>query len=299
MFGAVDKVKKDIGVIRKGLLVAFLCGVGVFFCSCGLDETYELAEPTVRLNYSTYDTSDPLSWYCEFETAKQDSDLKEYLNYLGTGVYYKIYNNYSTLVSQRSSITSLNTSSNGSSAATRMIQTLGFQSLGTNPNLSWAVFVKEDFDSSSYVKFRLKSRPSADYSSGSMTAGSLAMIAKRAGDADDYAYVGYSGGEQSYTYTASSGTWSADFDTIRFVVPFRYDNSHSFDFFDDDDDDDDGNRDIEPENGDSDYYYSSSASAEDTYYVQLFAVSIARSGTYEMSYSLVLDLGAIPIIKGQ
>lgn len=285
---------KRTGVMKAGLLAVSLCGVGVF-CSCGLDEMYELDAPTTTYHYSTYDTSDPLSWYCDFRTVSQDSSLQDYVRYLGTGVYYKIYNSYSALISQRDSITSLNTTNNGSSAATRMIQTLGFQPLGTSPNLSLSVFVEEGYGSSTRVQFRLKSQASADVSSDSMVSGSLAMI--RSGDS----YIGYDNGSQrNYAYDEATDTWNGvDFSEVRFVIPYRYDNSHSFDFFDDNDDDDDGNRDVEPVDGDDDYYHSSSASADGTYYVQLFAVSIARSGTYEYSYSSVLDLGAIPIIRNQ
>ena len=298
---------KNIGtLIVHRLCIAFLWATGAFFCACGLDETFEINAPTQVHKYSTYDTADPLSWYCDFSTVSQPSNISDgsSLNYLGTGVYYKIYNNYSTLLSQRSSITSLNTSSNGSSAATRMIQTLTYQPLGTNPNLSWSVFVRESGTSSHRVRFRLKSAASASNESGSITSETplLAMIAQQSSDKINY--IGYASGEQYYTYDSATDTWTGSdsaiaFSDIRFVVPFRYDNAHSFDFFDDNDDDKDNNRDIEPVDGDSDYYYTSTASEDDTYYVQLFAVSIARSGTYEMTYSLVLDLGVIPIKKGQ
>ena len=69
-------------------------------------------------------------------------------------------------------------------------------------------------------------------------------------------------------------------------------------FFDDEETDSDTH--AEPAEGDADYYYNSTASASDTYYVQFFAVGVAfDSVNLKNAYSLVLDLGSVPVIKGR
>jgi hypothetical protein len=52
-------------------------------------------------------------------------------DYLGTAVYYKIYNNYSTMTSAASAITALNSSTTYSAAADKMIETYGYRELIT------------------------------------------------------------------------------------------------------------------------------------------------------------------------
>ena len=229
-----------------------------------------------------------------------DSDSNGEFQYLGTGIYYKIYNNTSSLESQRSSIVALNTTSNGSSAATRMIQTLGFQQLGTKPNMSWSPFIPSSAAGSHRIRFRLKNISSA-VTPASWSVETVALISKNY-NASQYCGVSASGGETSYTYDSATDTWSGGITLATqypssFVIPYRYDNERSFDFFDDNDDDD-NKYDVEPVNGDADYYYNSSSSASDTYYVQFFAVALGRdTSDYSMSYSLVLDLGSVPIAK--
>ena len=57
---------------------------------------------------------------------------------------------------------------------------------------------------------------------------------------------------------------------------------------------------VEPSESDGDYKHNDSASASDTYYVQFFAVGVAFDGSsLSNAYSLVLDLGSVPIIKNK
>ena len=88
-----------------------------------------------------YSGDDYLKWYASFrvnETDQPDS-------FSGTEIYYKIYNNSSDLISQRNSILLVNTSSNSTAAATRMIDTYQYQVLGahsfkTGKTVSQSVF---------------------------------------------------------------------------------------------------------------------------------------------------------------
>lgn len=244
-------MKTTAKTIKKNLffLTVFCC---LFFqISCGLEEVIVVEAPTVTYNDPLYSDSDYTNYYCSFltkESSQPDS-------FLGTEVYYKIYNNSSVLVSERNAITAVNTTSNGSSAATRMVETYTYQPLGMNPQNSDSIFLS---------------------SSGSDRRVYIRLVDN--GDGDDLvADIRISG--------TSTGK-----------IPYRYSNDKSFDFFDNDDSDSTDKIDVEPENGDLDYKHSSTASASNEYYVQLFAVGVAwDSSSLTRSYSLVLDLGSIPI----
>ncbi|MCR5725074.1 MAG: hypothetical protein K6G80_08320 [Treponema sp.] len=273
---------------------------GAFFVSCGLDVVYALDEPTQTYNLPTYQTENESDCFVDFRTVESSNGSDSFI-FLGTAIYYKIYNNYTTLQSQVSAITSADTSSNAG-AASKMITTYTYQPLGTNYAVTGDVFVAS---ASSDRRIRLRLKNINDTTASSYSSGTVALISH---NYDSKLYIGYKSGSQvTYTCTTSStdeevwtygGTEFTLSDTYpdEFVFPYRYDNTHSFDFFDNDDNDDD-NVDIEPKDGDSDYYMSSSFSEENKYYVQLFAVGVARDTTYTLSYSKVLNLGTIPIWK--
>lgn len=240
----------------------------LFLSACGLEEVISIEAPTVTNNNPLYSSDDYTTWYFSFvtrESGQPDS-------FIGTQVYYKIYNNVSKLGSDRSSITTVNYAENGTASATRMIETLSFQPLGTSVPTGNSVFV-ENAGSNRSVILRLKdyANRSAEYS-GTDRHIQDACVGIRSGT--EYVYETY--------------------------IPYRNGNSKSFDFFDEDDDDDSNERDVEPVEGDSDYYHSSSATEADTYYVQLFAVGTAWNvSTCSPVYSLVLDLGSVRIKKGE
>ena len=247
---------------KRSLFLLFCLG---FFCACGLDEVTYVSEPSVTSNSPLYSNSDYLTWYSDFTTAETDQSS----SFIGTNVYYKIYNNYSTLVSQRNSILAVNTASNSSSAATRMIESYTFQPLGTNRG-SDTVFVTNG-NSNRRIRIRLKT---------------------------------YKGNE-SYTgtdmYTRRACVIGGKFGTDGSFVPYRNGNSKSFDFFNDANNNvsDPTNTNVEGCIGDADYNHNSSASESNTYYVQMFAVGVVfDANTLANSYSLVLDLGSVPIRKG-
>lgn len=264
----------NAGVMRKNLLILLSCMIaGVFVSSCGLEEVVSVTEPAVTYNNPLYSNADRLSWYFNFKTS-EDSDEK----FIGTDVYYKIYNNYSTLTSEKSSILSVNTSTNSSAAATRMIDTYKYQPLGTSVPTEKTVFFPETGKS---VVLRLKDYTYAEkytvpagLSTMEPIYSSYACVGIKYADSAPYTYQGY--------------------------IPFRAGNQKSFDFFDDDNDNKGGARDVLPVDGDIDYKHSSSPSSPDTYYVQMFAVGVALiPETVSASYSLVLDLGSVPIRKGE
>lgn len=236
-------------------ILFFLMAVGCLFFggSCGLEEVVVVEEPTVTYNEPLYSNGDSTYFYCDFLT-KESGQLN---SFIGTEVYYKIYNNSSNLVSERSSILAVNSSSSSTSAAARMIDSYSYQPLGTNPQSSDSVLVPSTGNDR-----RVYFRP----------------VDNGIGD-DLVADIRISG--------ASIGR-----------IPYRYSNDKSFDFFDNDDNDDSDKVDVEPAEGDLDYKYNSSATDSEKYFIQFFAVGVAYDTTnLTRSYSLVLDLGSIPIIK--
>ncbi len=260
---------KDAGFMQKNLFLLILCiTAGIFVSSCGLEEVLSLDAPTVTQNNPLYSGDDPLYYYHAFYT----EEAKQPEEFIGTEVYYKIYNNYSSLNSQRSAILSVNTSSNSSAAATRMIETYTYQPLGTSENTGNVVFVP-----STGVNRRIIIRVK-NYQNG----------------------TGYSGDSDRYHFAACVRIADSLYEPY---IPYRTGNSKSFDFFDYDEDNKGGTRDVEPAEGDTDYYYNSSGFSDgydNTYFVQLFAVAKAwNTTTCAPSYSLVLDLGSVPIRKGE
>ena len=272
---------KTADTMRKICFAVLFCiGVGIFVFSCGMEVVYSISEPMVTYNNPLYSSSDPLTWYFSFKTAAE-SDNSD-LSFNGTDVYYRIYNNYSSLNSQRNAILSVNSESNGNAAATRMIDTYKFQQLGTSTQNDKAVFFEGH--NNSRVILRLK-----NYQNGiSSTSAGYEELMKNRYTLN--ACVGYYANSEASGYTYES------------YIPYRNSavGAKSFDFFDYDSDNTDGTRDVEPVSGDSDYEYSSTFSESDCYYVQLFAVSRAwNTNTVSPVYSLVLDLGSVPIRKGE
>ncbi len=245
-------MKETIGIFRKVvfLLIISFC---LFLFSCGLEEIIVVNEPSVTNHYPSYSSDDYTTYYCDFLTR----EIGQTDSFLGTEIYYKIYNNSSTLLSERSSIISVNSTTNGSASATRMVETYTYQPLGSNPQNSSSIFIPAT-GVDRRVYFRIVDN----------------------GDGDDLkADIRISG--------VSTGS-----------IPYRYSNDKSFDFYDNDDNDNTDKIDVEPVDGDLDYKNSSTASVSGEYYVQFFAVGVAwDSNSLTRSYSLVLDLGSIPVIK--
>ena len=269
------------GVMRKNLLTLFFCMIaGIFVSSCGLEEVITVTEPTVTHNNPLYSSSDPESWYFNFKTSGDDGD-----NFVGTGVYYKIYNNSSTLTSEKSSILSVNTSANSSAAATRMIETYKYQQLVGGASGD-AVMFSKDIGAVSVI-MRLK-----DYQHG---------LGQAPSQSDTTAYNNYIESKKNrYKWEACIGTLAGSEYSYYAVIPYRSGGNKTFDFFDYDENNKGGTRDVLPADGDEDYKHSASSSDSDAYFVQMFAVGIALDpNTTSPSYSLVLDLGSVPIRKGE
>ena len=243
--------------------VAFGAWSCLFFAACGLDQVYLLEPPIVKNNNVNPDTTEPNNWYVEFIT-NETGNAAYYPSrgnsfvFLGTEIYYKIYNNKDALQSQTRSIESVNSASYYSEAASRMITTYQYQQLDLQSGRIWFPFV-ECREKNTKVHIRL---------------------------------VSYQGNDIAPIYKA--GVLFDDDDQN--VVPYRNGSRKSFDFFRIDKEPF-NTTDVPPLKGDADYYHSNSDDGK--YYVQLYAVAVGRDSNYTPSYSRVLDLGAIPILKNQ
>ena len=242
--------------------VAFGAWSCLFFAACGLDQVYLLEPPIVRNNNVYVNTELPENWYVEFITneagnaAYYPSRGNSFV-FLGTEIYYKIYNNVDTLQSHKRSIESVNSASYYSESASRMITTYQYQPLDLQSGRIWFPFV-ECREKNTKVHIRL---------------------------------VSYQGKDTDPTYKA--GVWFDDDDQN--VVPYRNGNNRSFDFFNDANEQPPV-RNVPPNSGDNDFSPGTGGGAV-IYYVQLYAVAVGRDSNYTPSYSPVLDLGTIPIYK--
>lgn len=288
--------------VTRILFAGFLVFAEALFFSCGLEEIITVNQPGGTANDPLYTSEEYLNWYCSFFTSEGGQPD----SFVGTEVYYKIYNNSANLESQRNSIISVNTTSNGSAAATRMITTYSFQPLNVYPAVSGRTVFAPNTNRNARVTFRPKTRTGSEAYSGDSFESFRACIKYQnqlrgfVSGVSGLVYLYYDGGNWSYSgsYDERGGGYTAvDYSDITFLIPYRS-NNKSFDFFDELDTDSDEN--VEPEEGDDDYYHNSTASAEKTYYVQFFAVAVAfDTANLTNSYSLVVDLGSMPIIDDQ
>ncbi len=106
----------------------FLSAFSFSSIGCGLETVHTLNSPSSSIHTPAYnDGGDYSSHYFEFVTAPKPADPE--ITYLGTSVYYMIYSNSSVMVSRNATISSLNTASNYSAAAERIIS-FGYKKLG-------------------------------------------------------------------------------------------------------------------------------------------------------------------------
>ena len=102
-----------------------------FLSSCGLDVYYVMPSPVDDYQHQAqYSNTDFAENYFEFNTYETDFDNEGGLQFQGTEVYYKIYSNSSTMLSQVEALQSLASSdSSSTAAANRMITTNSYQPL--------------------------------------------------------------------------------------------------------------------------------------------------------------------------
>ena len=137
---------------KKYLLILLFAGCLILFNSgCGLDTFYVIDAPYVYHEplYSSIDHSES---YFEFSTVE---NRYEGIKFLGTEVYYKIYDSSSRLSSEYSNINAAATSENATNqSADRMIETYKYQPLRSSDNPGANILIPDTGDNRK-VRIRL------------------------------------------------------------------------------------------------------------------------------------------------
>ena len=237
--------------------------LSVFYFACGLDTFYYLEAPKTdghTTKYSTDGSGDRTNYYFSLLTNEEgdngtlaDTDF----NFTGTQVYYKIYNNYSTMTTAQSAIDTLNSSSDISAAATNIINTRKYQTLLLTPTTPNPLIKYSGSDR--YVYIRLNSIDDEDAYQAVVCTGSRTM--------SQY--------DESYC-------------TILGYPRRSFNSDYGFNFNDDDDDN------PVPTSDDEDASVGT-ASEDGVWYIDMWACSIGRDSSYSASYSKLLHLGSITI----
>ena len=235
------------------LAVCCLCLFG-----CGLEEYYVLEAPFRTYTTPNADTAYDGKYFDFVTNETENAAISPSFNFLGTAVYYKIYNRYESIGTVTSALSSANNSTEYSAAATLLINTYKYRELGTASGTTTPLIASTGADRRIYIRL-------TNYQTDSHY---LAKI-----------IVGYTGD------SSVAGTW----------IPRREGNRYSFDFGRDGDNDSASKT---LSSTDTDYNYSSSGFSSaypDTYFVDMYALSVGRDTTYTTYYSKVLHLGTVAI----
>ncbi len=147
---------------------SFIFLTGCFFIlntSCGLD-TFEVINTPIQTQIGPIfdgegDTQDFLGKQFSFTTNENNSNYLQ-VKFLGTGVYYKIYNNFYDMKSERSSLISLMESTeNSANSATKMIQSYSYQTLTVSDDKSNILIPNQN--KNQIINIRLSNYDSGDF----------------------------------------------------------------------------------------------------------------------------------------
>src|SRR5574344_1769827 len=128
---------KKAGLLRERKNITILSGIACFFLylvllsGCGLDVYDVVLEPPYSDGHTAYYSSDDYtSRYFSFSTYESSpNESSSTFKFKGTAVYYKIFNNYSTMTSYQSAVSTLNTDANYTSAVDLMLDTQHYKQL--------------------------------------------------------------------------------------------------------------------------------------------------------------------------
>ncbi|GMO63266.1 MAG: hypothetical protein Ta2A_10260 [Treponemataceae bacterium] len=123
------------------VLPATLASLFLLFTSCGLQDITAVFEyaawPTAKVIYDTGDTS---LRYFDFTTGSEPtvpSGTTANFWFLGTAVYYKIYNSFTTLQTEANSITASQTTTSSNGAGFSRLVSFGYQPLNLDTNKNY------------------------------------------------------------------------------------------------------------------------------------------------------------------
>lgn len=247
------------------ILVLFFC-LFLFNTSCGLD-VIEYYYPPVSIIHSPVVNEDnyiaefdPFENYISFYT--NDDDNKNSTTYLGTDIYYKIYNNINDAMKDKASITNTSTGSPlTNESANKMINTYGYHKL-----------------------------KKAD-SSGNIINSDCLIPRKSDSNKIVEIYPSYNAGKPLFTISGEAQDYIPlrDISYTNKYLNFEF-KSYDTEF---------NNRSVyyatSSDEIDSDVKFNSTASKDNTWYVVFFAVGVGMDYTFNYQYSSVLYLGCLPI----
>lgn len=246
----------------------FLCCL-FGFTACGLDEFYEL-DPPVRCNNQPDTDTEFASRYFEFTTNETGENNKNYIDpsssfkFLGTAIYYKIYNNLEKMQTDITQISALINSTNYSNAVSKIRETLSYQELGT-------------------VKIEDTQRKETSINPLISAQGKNRTV-----------YIRLTNYQDTKEFSArilidKEPLKAGDFE----LYPSRSGSNKSFDFGRTEDDKEVH---VEPSQGDVDFVYGTFTESENKkYYVNMYAIAVGRDTTYTNYYSNALHLGSVSI----
>ena len=147
------KKKVFLSFFFAGCLILF----NLSFISCGLDTIYVIDAPSV-IHEPIYSSIELPDRYFEFRTAE---DYQEGITFLGTEVFYKIYDSSSKMISESSSINSAaSNESTANQSASRLIESYKYQTLRHSNDTGANILIPKG--SSKRVKIRLANDPEYD-----------------------------------------------------------------------------------------------------------------------------------------
>ena len=249
---------------KKGLLkVIFFILPTFFLCTCGLDTFYYVDSPVSDGHIASYSSADALLDYFSCRTTEQSPSENQYMfgsgecTFLGTEIYYKIYNNFSTMISTESSVESMSSdSSSSSSSANYLIDTKGYKPLKLSSGSVFPLIKANSSPQNRFIYIKLKEPEPICISSTVMNTyvpGKELMVGGNA------------------------------------VYPRRYiDSNKGFSFGSDVDN-------PLPLQTDEDVTWSDNASETGVWYVDMYAISIARNIDYALQYSKPYFMGSVSI----
>lgn len=233
------------------------------FFGCGLEEYYVVEAPFRIYSTPNADTTYDGRYFDFVTNETGNSSISTSFDFLGTAVYYKIYNRYESIGSVTSALSSANNSTEYSAAATLLRDKYKYRELGTASGTTTPLIASTGADRRIYIRL-------TNYQTDQRYQAKI--------------IVDYDGLDSSVAPTN---------------VPKREGNRNSFDF---------GRTSLDPDTnklpveGDDDYNYSSSGFSSaypNTYFVDMYALSVGHDTTRTMYYSKVLHLGTVAIKAGE
>lgn len=262
------------------------------FNGCGLEDIKYLNAPIFAFDVQQItignfmNQTEAANAHFDFRTndSDQESDI-----YRGTAIYYRIYNNYTTMNSEISNLSSLSSSTNSASSATKMIEGYKYNELGLayedhgvyTPLSRIPLFSKGSND-----RYFIRLTNNVGYDACIKLVDSA--------DSSVSKFWMYNNSTSHYDFFSKlEDGYSAGYKRI---VPMRKNGNLNFDFGRKYEAGEHKNNTILPVKGDEDFLCSDNSSAENIYYVTLYAVAYGfDSIDFSYLYSGVLFLGSVAI----